>query len=539
MALNEQNGTAEEPRSAEGALTKRSGLETIGLVSGVVGGTALVFAITLYVIDPGVIGLAVLNTCFAVVALVFYGMTNRRSLGRAFAGRSTAFVFLEVLIVLGVLGAVIAANYFAAKSTKEWDLTRDALFSLEPQSVKVASGLKAPVKIVAFLKSGDAQRQRLVDLVSLYRQHTPLVELEIINPDSAPPAVLEEYKMTATSPRIVVAGAKGQTTKIRQPTEELLTNALVKVAERPQRKIYFLTGHGEPSIDDDKSETGYAKVANDLRDEGYEVAAISLLDRDVVPVDASAVILAGPRSPLFPNETAALKAWLDRGGRVLALLEPATDPGVSELLAGYGIVVGNDVVVDPSPAGRAFGFGADTTVVQRFEAHPITDPLTSVAALFQGARSVSPKLTQADVKATTLIQTTPESWAETNWQSGKPEKDEADLAGPVPIAVATTMDTFTVQGRVTDQLRLVTFGDGSFATNRFSALSGNDDLFVNAVNWLVGDEAKISMRPKSRGASRLLLTESQQYGVMFFSVNLLPLIIIGFGFSVWAVRRRK
>jgi ABC-type uncharacterized transport system involved in gliding motility auxiliary subunit len=62
---------------------------------------------------------------------------------------------------------------------------------------------------------------------------------------------------------------------------------------------------------------------------------------------------------------------------------------------------------------------------------------------------------------------------------------------------------------------------------------------VNAVSWLAGEESRIAIRPKSKGASRIPLTESQQFGIVFFSVNLMPLLIMGIGFSVWAVRRRK
>ena len=59
------------------------------------------------------------------------------------------------------------------------------------------------------------------------------------------------------------------------------------------------------------------------------------------------------------------------------------------------------------------------------------------------------------------------------------------------------------------------------------------------MGWLAGEEARITIRPKQRGSSRIPLTEAQQYGIVFFSVNLLPLLIVGLGFSVWAIRRRK
>ena len=70
-------------------------------------------------------------------------------------------------------------------------------------------------------------------------------------------------------------------------------------------------------------------------------------------------------------------------------------------------------------------------------------------------------------------------------------------------------------------------------------MTGNRDLFLNAAIWLAGDEDRITIRPRPRYGDRLPLTERQQYGIMFFSVNLLPLLIIGLGFSVWAIRQRQ
>jgi ABC-type uncharacterized transport system involved in gliding motility auxiliary subunit len=82
-------------------------------------------------------------------------------------------------------------------------------------------------------------------------------------------------------------------------------------------------------------------------------------------------------------------------------------------------------------------------------------------------------------------------------------------------------------------------GDSSFATTRFFGTGSNGDFFLNILGWLAGEETSVTLRPKQRGATRVALTENQLYGVVFFSVNLLPLLLTGFGFSVWAVRRRK
>jgi ABC-type uncharacterized transport system involved in gliding motility auxiliary subunit len=314
----------------------------------------------------------------------------------------------------------------------------------------------------------------------------------------------------------------------------------LKVADRPPRKVYFLTGHGEPGIDDEKSEAGYKRAEIALHDEGYEVSSLSLVDKDEVPKDASAIVIVSAEKALFPNEVDALAAWLDRGGRVMILLEPGLESGLGKILDAFAIDVGDNLVVEPNPAARAFGFGPDAFIVQKFEQHPITEGLRGQAALFYWARSVSPRVGATQVRTTTLVQTGPTSWGETKFrEGGEVSRDEDDVPGPVPVAVASTKDTMSAQSRVNDQARLVVMGDASFANNRFAPMGGNGDLFANAINWLVGEEDRISIRPKARGSSHLPLTEEQQWRIMFFSVNLLPLLIVGFGFSVWSIRRRK
>jgi ABC-type uncharacterized transport system involved in gliding motility auxiliary subunit len=528
------------PRSAEGALKETTALATIGLVVGVLGGTALVFGIVLYALDPKVAPLAIANVASGIVALGFYGITNWRSLTRAFGGRSTTFAFLEVLIVIGVLGGVLAVNVFASSNTTEWDLTQDSLYTLTEQSRVVARKLQKEVKIVGFFRPNETQRARLVEVVELYQRETDKITLELISPDSAPPAVLKQYQMSSTSPRIVLATTNGQMTKVKLPAEETLTNALLKIADRPPKKAYFIAGHGGPNITDGKSESGYLRAAGDLRDEGYEVEELSMIGRDTVPKDSTLLIVGPTTSALLPNEVEAIKAWVDIGGRLLVMLEPGQNSGLQPIFDAFFVEVGDDLVVDPNPASKALGFGPDAPTVQTFEAHPITDKLEGTAALFYTVRSVSPKLGAGDTKISTLVRTSAQSWGEKNWAGAEEvERDELDVPGPVPIAVAVSRNAMSAIERTSDESRLVVFGDGNFADNRFGPISGNGDLFLNAVNWLAGEEDLITIRPKVRGSSRLSITEEQQYGIMFFSVNLLPLVIIGFGFSVWAVRRRK
>lgn len=527
------------PRSAEGKLAKTSTLGTVGLVAGVLGATAAVFGLVIYAINPAAAVITVANLVFAAAALVFYVLTNMASIRRVASGRSTPLILLEVVLMSGVVLAAVAANYFAAQSKVEWDLTRDQLYTLQEQSLKVATGLSMPVKVIGFFKPADNARAELQGLVELYQKHTDRIELELINADAVPPAVSKQYKLSPTSPRIVVTAGEGRMTKIKNATEQDLTNALVKVAERAPRKVYFIGGHGEPSLEDAKADTAYQRATQLLSDQGYDLAPLSLVDKENVPADATVVVLAGPQQTLFPNEVEALNAYVRMGGRLALFLDPGLQHGLERIFRPLGVEVGDNLVVDPNPASRALGLGPDAPVVTEFEQHAITQPLKGSAVLFYWARSVSPSGGSGNASVVTLIQTPPSSWGETKFESGGDvSRDEEDLAGPVPVAVAVTKNTIAVPNRRNDEARLVVIGDSSFASNRFVTMGGNGDLFINVVSWLAGEEETIAIRPKQRGSTRIPLTEEQLYGIYFFSTNLLPLLIVGIGFSIWAVRRR-
>lgn len=530
-------------RSREGELAATSALETIGLVVGVLGLTALVFGVVLYAIDPNAVGMFAANLVFATAAILFYAVTNRRGLLRKLGGRSSMLAVMEGAIVLGVLGGLVAANYFASRSTTEWDLTSNRAFTLEEQSVKLAAGLQKQVKVVAFYRPADSMRGATEQLVNLYRRHTDKIELEFISPDRATQAELAKYKMSAQSPRIVVVGEDDRQVKVAQPDEESLTNALLQIADRPQRKIYFLLGHGEAALDDETSDSGFRQAVQGLVDDGYLVERLSLIDRENVPQDATCVVVAGPKSALFPNEVESLSVYLKRGGRVGFFLDAGAEHGLDELFRPYGISVGDDLIVDPSPAARMLNMGPDAIIIQTFEQHPIMEPLIRKprAVLFYSARSVSPRMGVARIDLATLVRSGESSWGELGYKElgGEFQLDEGDMPGPVPLAVAVSKKTATAGQKITDEARLVVFGDSSFASNRFVVIGGNRDLFLNTVSWLAGEEERIVLRPQERRTSRLPLTEQQQYGIVFFSVNLLPLLIVGIGFSVWAVRRRK
>jgi ABC-type uncharacterized transport system involved in gliding motility auxiliary subunit len=86
--------------------------------------------------------------------------------------------------------------------------------------------------------------------------------------------------------------------------------------------------------------------------------------------------------------------------------------------------------------------------------------------------------------------------------------------------------------------RLVVFGDSDFASNQLLDAYRNRDLFVNSVNWLLGDVEAISIRPGFSRASRLQLSREQFERIRALSLFVLPETIAVLGVLAWWSRRR-
>ncbi|MEW5944690.1 MAG: ABC transporter, partial [bacterium] len=67
--------------------------------------------------------------------------------------------------------------------------------------------------------------------------------------------------------------------------------------------------------------------------------------------------------------------------------------------------------------------------------------------------------------------------------------------------------------------------------------AGNRDLFLNMVNWLAGEEEKISIRPRSTEREQVVLTGGQAKMIFYFATLIFPAAVIILGGGIWMRRR--
>jgi|YNPBryunderm2012_1023409.scaffolds.fasta_scaffold00016_14 ABC-type uncharacterized transport system involved in gliding motility auxiliary subunit len=483
-----------------------------------------------------------------LAAIIFYVILNLSELREVSKRRSFIYSGNMLLIIVLMLAILVVINFISAKHHYRVDFTSARIHSLSDQSVQVVKNLKQEVVIKAFFREGNISRQNMENLLKIYTYHSPRIKYEFIDPDKNP-GLVRKYEITQDGTTVFECGDKEN--RITTTSEEDITNAIIKVTREKKKIIYFLEGHGENSIED-SGDAGYTTAKNELEKIGYEVKKLTLALSDHFPQDCSLLIVPGPKKGLLPNELETLKNFLDKGGRIFFLIDPETSSGLETFLADYGIKLENDLVVDT--ISRLLGGDYFMPVVTEYQSHDITRNFR-YATFFPLARSVEISETKPEgLTLTELARTSPNSWSERQLDQKAVSFDaRKDKQGPISLAVAGTKKVTSSQDNAGEkdssqdsnsngthhpkEMRLVVFGDSDFVTNRYYNLSGNGNLFLNAVNWLTEEADLISIQPRTRSPRTINLTPSQGRLLMFLSVIFLPLAVLLTGLFIWLRRR--
>ena len=481
--------------------------------------------------------------------VVLYTLGQWREILDYFQQRNARYGAIASVSVIIFVGILVAVNYLSFRQNKRWDLTKNKQFTLSDETTKLLKNLDSPVKFLVFDQATNFDRFHAS--LDEYKYESPSkVDVEYIDADKRP---VEAKQNNVQSYGTVVISYKGRTERVTSAEEQDLTNGLVKVLNPQKKKIYFVSGHGERDIDSAERD-GYATVKMALEGDNLDVAKLVLAQEKDVPADAAVVIIAGPKTDLFQTEADALDRYLKKGGHVFVMVDPAVDkpqplPVLEAFLKSWDFQVDKDVVVDASGIGQLLGTDASVPVVATYPSHPITDRFGGVLTAFPLAESITPILPASNGRAAVpLLQTSARSWGETDMaqlKSGRVElnADKGDKQGPVTIGavVATNATDVPKDATKADQRppesRFVTIGDSDFAANYAIRIQGNQDLFLNTVNWLAQQENLISIRPKPPTDSKLTMTTQQATAVLIMSLLVVPGLVLCTGFYTWWRKR--
>ena len=329
-----------------------------------------------------------------------------RSWADRFLGRSLRFGTNLAIAAIAVLGIIALVEAISLRHSHRFDLTANKRYSLSPQSQQLLAHLPQAIKATAFYQDAQTGREAAKDLLDQYAYYGKQFTYEFIDPDRNP-GLAKRYGITSYGTIVLESGDKEE--KVLVADEENLTNALLKVIREGKKVVYFLEGHGEHSINNTERE-GYSETKRAIESQNYVVKSLNLFTEGKLPDDASMLIIAGPRKDLLEPELAEVTRFIERGGKVMVLVDPEGPSGLPPYLVNYGIQIVEGVVVDP--VSRLFGMDYLTPVIASYESHPITKNFEVASFLPLALEVKTTEKMPERVSAQVLAKTSPNSWLE-------------------------------------------------------------------------------------------------------------------------------
>jgi len=511
------------------------------------------------------------------------------------AGTSALISTVSVFVILGLL------NFMAVRHLYRVDLTDTARLSIAPETQQILKNLKQPVTLYLFDKEQSPEDR---ELLQNFRRQSQNFSFEFVDPD-ANPALAKKFEIkNSNQSRDVHLELPSKNRKLfvqslspQQPiSESRLVSSLLQIQSDRKPRIYFTQGHGERSLD--PGEKNYGAAFKLLQDKNFEVLPLNLAQTLQVPIDAAAVVLAGPSKPFFDAELKAIQDYLDQAGNLMVLIDPESQANLTDLLKTWGLVLDNRVAIDASGSGQLLKLGPATPIVQDYNgnSHPITKEFGNNITFYPLSRPIEIQ-DVAGVQATPIALTNKQSWGESNLQEKPIKLNEGDRPGPLPLAVALmrqvisksiqptpsplpslppvntdretpapivtpsptaspitspgpspsptaspstapTANPIATPTQAPRESRFVIFGNSAFATDAFFGAQLNGDMFLNSVTWVSQiDGQALSIRPREIKRRQLSATPQQVQIVMLMSAVLLP--ILGFGLAALIGWRRR
>jgi len=465
-----------------------------------IGIVASFFALVAYRVLGQSSGFIIVNAVLGGLALLVAALI---ALGRVAAPQPSSLrgPFLDNLLrtvtAIWVIGLALG---LAAASGVRFDWTFEGEFEIAEATRALLDELHADdrARMTLYFDRGDPRvRNTRLLLEQLVEGHP--IELRVRELSQYPE---DEDRFGIGSSNSVVVEVGDRWALVARPTEGALYEGFAGLLHEREQVLYATVGAGEGDLErfDDG---GYAGLRAALEVEGYLLAPLPLAIEERVPADASGLLIVAPERPFTARGLAALRHYLEDGGRAVVFLGDVAQPSLEGLLAEFGIVAQPGLVVDPTSGSIEGDTPGMNPVAFNYAEHPVTHGLDeNRMTWFRRTRGFELRKTAPEQRLRPLVHASAESWIDVS----PPEDD--DRAMPVrppdaradywPLVVASETKH---EDRGTET-RIVAFGDSELASNHALRALYNLDLVLNAVHWATAREPAITLRPKT-GARRL------------------------------------
>ncbi len=482
-------------------------------------------------------------------------------------------VVLQTVIIAAI---VLMVNYLGFNRYKRWDLSRYNKYALSELTKKYLKSLKKEVKIYVFFAptSQSAGAELYYDLQNLLKEYEfagkKKVQVEIIDPYRNLTRTRElqvKYNFGADENLVILdyqnrkkilrvadmaeydpPGMFSETPQVRSfRGEQVITSALIELTEDKQTKFGFITGHGEPSLENASALTRFKEY---VERQNIKLEPLILTNLERIPTEFAAVILAGPKYDLGERDISLLRTYWNEQGRILILLDPKVKtPKLDQFLAEFGIRTEPDLIVTQFKTGIEEQSVTLDVYAQFLPETNFLRSLSQATGFFPGG-TCSLSIDESKIAQQGLTMTRSLTPAAADYWGDKDEilssqktptyAQGIDLPPPLYFGVALEKGAIKdARVQLHSSSRMIVLGNADFLRNESLSQSPPDvDFILMSMNWLADREQLLAIAPKAVGTFTLNLSDAQMNEIVLLTVVGIPMLIALLGLAVWSLRRR-
>ncbi|MGN1481204.1 Gldg family protein, partial [Porcipelethomonas sp.] len=278
--------------------------------------------------------------------------------------KNIKFTTIAWALAAMLLVIIILINIAASTIDIKFDMTPNKLYSLSQTTTDYLDSLDDEVDIYLLMEMDEIRKDdSMLAFTSMMDQYSEYDKINLIDidPDTNPDIVKELnpdgylnlkegdmlvkcgdlVKRIPASSMYLYEGEYDDNGEFNVENayfqgENYITGAIKAVVEGVIPSVYFLTGHGEKTLEND-----YTKFQKNLKNYNYEAKELNLTTEEAVPDDAAIIIVPAPKTDITDAEKEKLDAYMDKGGNLSLLMSPNGDEttydNILELMHEYGL----------------------------------------------------------------------------------------------------------------------------------------------------------------------------------------------------------
>ncbi len=457
---------------------------------------------------------------------------------------STTLIVGAIVIVMLLNAIFIALN---DKISLQLDFTYDEIFKLTDETKEVISKIDEDIEILMITDGSDTELYSIVrNILDKYSQENSKITVNEINYVKNPIEIkpyLDEVPTLQVGSLILKCGDKHEiansadffTNNNQSNIERVVTGKIANfMDEYTISEITRMLGHGEVELSS-------ADAIFEM--EGYKVTSFDSLTEEFPQGENSLVIIAAPQNDFGPSEIDKLDKYLDDGGNVQIYFDPWHEGADLSRLEGYlaeewGVKRTHSVVFDST------GIEGSQYFLAELGEHEIVSPLTEsqkrVAYIPANAIEISETL-PTDVEAGVLLKSSKNAYAASmeDIAGNNFAMPSNAQKGEFNLVVALTRKNYDLDNNEKIGKLIVSGTAETFNSIVSDTRFANEDLLLNTIGWMKGNEANISIRSKFLPDNQIMLSKNQFWLWFVTLVVVVPVALLVCAIVVFIKRRYK